>query len=85
MLRVEKRKGRIEDFDRHKIAVGVLKSGASNEVADSVAILVEFWAQETTEDGLIKSSDIRNKVIEILRLVDRESANIFESYQKPAV
>ncbi len=84
-MRVEKRDGRLEDFDRNKISGGVVKAGAPAEVAASVAVLVESWAQKAAENETIKSSDIRNKVIELLRLVDREAANAFETYKKTLV
>jgi len=81
-IKVEKKDGRLEDFDRNKISGGIVKSGASPEEAESVATQVETWAQSAAVDGVVQSSDIRTKVLGLLQSVNPEVAVAFEAYKK---
>jgi transcriptional regulator NrdR family protein len=81
-LKVQKKNGTAEDFDRNKILNGVLKSGAAQDQAETVTAQVEAWAQTAATNGVINSSDIRMKVLEVLRGVNPQAAASFESYQK---
>lgn len=82
-LKVEKRDGRMEDFDRDKIASGIVKSGATSEQVESITAQVEKWAQGVAVDGVVKTSYIRAKVLELLRTASPEAANNFAAYKKP--
>jgi len=81
-IKMEKKDGRLEDFDRNKISGGVAKSGASPAEAESIANQIETWAQSAAVDGVVKSSAIRTKVLELLRSVNPEAAATFEAYKK---
>ena len=81
-IKVEKKDGRLEDFDRNKISGGVVKSGLSSEEAENVATQVETWAQSAAMDGVVQASDIRIKVLELLQSVDPEAAVSFKTYKK---
>ena len=83
-LKVMKKDGRIENFERSKVKNGVIKSGATPEQAEKVASQVEAWAQGAAVDGTIKSGDIRPKVLEFLKTINAEVASRFEAYKKPA-
>lgn len=82
-LKVEKRDGTQEDFDRNKVTAGVVAAGGAPDVAENVASQVESWAQTTAVSGVVKSIDIRAKVLELLRVSNPEVASAFEAYQKP--
>ncbi len=81
-IKVEKKDGRLEDFDRNKISGGVVKSGVSFEEAESIATQVETWVQSAALDGVVQSSDIRTKVLELLQPIDPEAAVSFKTYKK---
>lgn len=81
-LKVRKRDGRIEPFNRGKMAGGIQKSGASAEEAEKVASEVERWAQTAAIDGVISSVELRTKVLELLRATNPTVATSFEGYQK---
>lgn len=83
MFKVQKKDGRVEDFDRNKILSGLLKSGATQEEAEDVASQVEAWLPTVAVDGTVKTSDIRMKVLELLRTVNPGVAASFENYEKP--
>jgi transcriptional regulator NrdR family protein len=81
-IKVEKKDGRLEDFDRNKVSQGVLKSGASPAEAENIAAQIEAWVKNAAVGGVIKSGDIRIKVLELLRSVNPKVATNFEAYKK---
>lgn len=81
-IKVQKNDGLLEDFDRKKVSSGILKSGASAAEAESIAVQVQNWAQSAAVDGMVKTSDIRTKVLELLRLANSRAADSFAAYKK---
>lgn len=81
-FKVQKKDGSTEDFDRSKIVNGLTKAGVALAEAESVAGQVEGWLQAIA-GGVIKSVDLRSKVLELLRVVNPSVASRFESYKKP--
>ena len=84
-VKVQKKDGSLEDFNRNKVLNGIIKSGALPEVSESVTTQVEQWAKMSASNGVVTSLDIRGKVLEFLRQQDADSATRYESYQKPPV
>ncbi len=83
MFKIQKKDGSLQDFDRNKVIGSVLKSGGTNADAESVTSKIEVWLPTAAVDGVVKSQDIRNKVLEVLRNVNQTAATAFESYSKP--
>lgn len=81
-VKVQKKDGRLEDFNRDKVSGGIVKSGASPEEAENIAVQIETWAQGAAVNGVVKSSDIRVKVLELLRPINSAAAATFEAYKK---
>lgn len=81
-LKVRKKDGRIEPFDRSKMASGIQKSGASPEEAEKIASQVEAWAQSAAVDGVISTSELRTKVLELLRATNPTVATSFEGFKR---
>jgi transcriptional regulator NrdR family protein len=81
-IKVEKRDGTMEDFDRNKVSGGLVGAGVNSEDAERIAEEVESWIQDAAVNGVIKASEIKNKVLELLRLVNPEIALRFENYHK---
>jgi len=84
MYQVQKKDGSLEDFDRTKIANGVLKSGGSQEDGEKVAVAIDAWLPVVAGKGAVRTLDLRAKVLEVLRTVNPTAAVNFESYKKPA-
>jgi len=82
MLKVQKKDGTLEDFDRNKILNGLLKSGSTPEEAESLTTQVESWVSGTAVNETINSTDIRTKVLELLKTVNPTAAGNFENYKK---
>lgn len=81
-IKVKKKDGRLEDFNRNKLSGGLVKSGASSEEAENIIAQIETWTQSTALDGVVKSSGIKTKVLALLRSVNPEAATTFEAYKK---
>ncbi|MBM4401830.1 MAG: hypothetical protein FJ044_01135 [Candidatus Cloacimonetes bacterium] len=80
-MKIEKRDGRVEDFDRSKIVAGVSAAG-EEEKAEEIAAQVEEWAKDAAVGDTIGWSAIREKVLELLRVSNPEAAARFEEYKK---
>lgn len=83
-IKVKKKDGRFEDFDRNKVLGGIIKSGASPEQGEMITSQVKTWMPGAAVNGLIRSSEIRAKVLELLRPVNPRAAATFETYKKPS-
>lgn len=83
-IKVQKKDGSLENFDRSKPSNAVVKSGASFDQAESVASQVEVWARSAAVNGVVKSADIRAKVLEVLQSTNPEAAAKFGAYKKQA-
>lgn len=84
-LQVQKKDGTLQPFDRSKISAGVMRSGASLEEAENVTGQVEAWAQGAAQNGVVGATELRTKVLEVLKTVNPVAGTAFESYQKPSV
>lgn len=82
MFKVQKKDGQLEDFSRSKLTDGVIKSGASPEEAEMVAAKVEEWLPTIALNQVVKTIDLRNKVLEVLRQLNPAVATSFEIYHK---
>ena len=81
-IKVKKKDGRLENFDRNKLNSGLVKSGASPEEAENIIAQIETWTQSAALDGVVKSSDIKTKILALLRSINPEAATTFEAYKK---
>ena len=81
-IKVEKRDGTLEDFDRNKVSGGLVGAGVTSEDAEKIADDVEVWIQNVALGGVVKAGEIKSKVIELLRPVNPEIATRFETYHK---
>lgn len=82
MFKVQKKDGTLEDFDRNHIITGIMKAGGTTEEAEKVAAALEEWAPSAAVSGVIQSSAIRVKGLEVLQTVNPVVAATFEAYKK---
>jgi transcriptional regulator NrdR family protein len=81
MISVRKRDGRVEAWSNDKLITSIGKSGVDIEMAEKVSGKIESWANEESS-GVISSSEIRDKVIEELKLVDEAASDNYQVYKK---
>jgi len=81
-LKVQKKDGSTEDFDRSKIKNGILSSGATEEQAESITAQIESWAPTAAMNGVIKALDIKLKLLDVLGGVNPAAKASFENFKK---
>lgn len=79
MLKVQKKDGRIEDFDKAKIIGALERVGVESGEAQKVAAQVEVWAQAAAAGGAISTLAIRGKV---LSLIPPKAVQAYEEFEK---
>lgn len=79
MVKVEKKDGRIVEFDGSKIASALSRVGLEQVEAEKVASQVEAWAGTAAVDGVVKTSAVREKVLE---LIPPEAVEEYKSFEK---
>lgn len=82
MYKVHKRNGKIEDFDKSKIIKSIVSAGGSNEDAIKVAEEIEAWIPTVALNGIVKSVDIRQKALDIFKIINTGAADIYERFKK---
>lgn len=83
MIKVEKNDGTQEPWSRDKLVQGMVKAGATLDQAESVANQVEEWATGAATNDVIRTGDIRAKVLELLDATNPDAKTAFEAYKKP--
>lgn len=81
-VQVQKKDGNLESFDRNKISQSLKKAGATEEQSENIASHIEEWVSISTVTGVIGSTELRNKVINMLKSVNPEAAESYESYRQ---
>lgn len=77
-----KKDGITEDWDSEKVRRSIVNSGGSVEEGDAITKLIEIWAHRFAENDVVKSIDIKAKVIELMKVVNSAFTTAYEEYQK---
>ena len=80
-MQVQKKDGSLQEFDSEKIVNGLLNSGLSDEEAEDLASEVEDFFIESAKET-ISWQEIKTKVLELLKEVNPDAAQMFENYKK---
>jgi transcriptional regulator NrdR family protein len=80
-VKVIKRNNRQERFDRQKIVKVSEATGLSKLESENLARAVFLWLNATRKQ-YVKSTEIRDKVLELMKKSHPLNANLFEQYQK---
>jgi transcriptional regulator NrdR family protein len=81
-IKVKKRDGNVEEWSYDKILNSIGKSMIPLKKAETVASSVEKWVKETGGKNVVSSTEIRDKIIEILKEVDPVAADNYQVYKK---
>jgi transcriptional regulator NrdR family protein len=81
MVKVIKRDGLEENFEKEKIIKVLIAAGLNAPDAASVAEKVSDWAN-TLDAKAIKSTDVADKVIEMLKDTNPYIADLFTWYEQ---
>jgi len=81
-VQVQKKDGRLEEFDRNKLKQSILAAGANESEAESVTAQIEAWAPTMAVNNAVHSQVIRAKAIELLKIANSAAAKTYEEYKK---
>ena len=81
-IQVRKRDGNLEPWSFDKLVAAIGKAGIAVQEAEQIAGSVQSWAQQAAQDGNIESTQIRDKVIEVLTKDYPVESRSFEIYKK---
>lgn len=81
-LKIIKRQGGSDEWSDDKIITSILRAGASAEEAQDVAKGVRDWAEKNSDEGHIKSIELRDQIIKQLKKINSLAANTFQVYKK---
>ena len=85
-LQVKKRDdGSMQPFDRDKGFSSLTAAGANSAEAECITVLMEHWVTRNAQNKVVKSSDLRGILIELLKILNPTVASAFELYKKPAL
>ena len=82
-IKVKKRDGKVEAWDYDKVLASIGKSMVPLKKAETVAMSVEKWLKKAAVKGVVTSTEVRDRVIEVLREVDSVAADNYQAYKKP--
>ncbi len=83
-LKVKKRDGKTEDYSEEKVKKSLMKAGASENNAKTVASKITKWAKEKAKKGAVATSEIKNRVVEQMKTVNSGVAEKFRTFAKPS-
>jgi len=81
-MQIQKKDGRLEEFDRNKLKQSISAAGANENEAESITAQVEAWAPSMAINNAVHSQVIRAKVIELLKTANPAAAKTYEEYRK---
>jgi len=81
-VKVQKKDGRIEDFDREKLRKSVFSAGATDSQSQLVTKEIEKWLYGVASGEIINTRTIRNRVIDFLEEKNPKIAKAYQAYQK---
>jgi len=81
-MKIQKKDGRLEEFDRNKLKQSILAAGANENEVESIITQVEAWAPSMAVNDAVHSQVIRAKVIELLKTANPTAAKTYEEYRK---
>lgn len=81
MIKVQKKDGNLEDYDRKKILLSLIRAGANADQAEKVLSFIETWIK-SLDTEYVESSEIRNRILKNLRTINPNAAHGYELYKK---
>ncbi|KUK84123.1 MAG: hypothetical protein XD98_0168 [Microgenomates bacterium 39_6] len=81
-VKVQKKDGRIEEFDKEKLKKSVFAAGATDSQSQLVTQEVEEWLYNVALEEIIDTQTIKSKVAESLAEKNPKAAKSYQEYKK---
>lgn len=82
MLKVKKRDGYYETWSSDKLITSMGRAGVPIEDAQKFADEIYKWALQASTDGIITSTSLREKVIDLIKKDYPTEAENYKTYKK---
>lgn len=83
IINIKKRDGVLEEWNYDKVLTSIEKAMIPLQKAEQVANSVEKWIKESSAKGQVTSTQVRDKIIELLAEVDPVASENYKVYKKP--
>jgi hypothetical protein len=80
-FRVKKKNDELQDWDDNKLLNSLIAAGVPQEEARAILVLLRAYAKRASMGGVIHSSDIKAKIIVMLKITHPAAAIAYESYK----
>lgn len=84
-IRVVKKSGRIEHFDKNKVRNSLLKAGATDKEANEVIKSITNWVRKSARFGVITSKEIEGKLIELMETRNQKATISFLKFARKKI
>lgn len=81
-FKVKKSDGSLQEWDDNKLFNSLVSAGIPQEDARAILILLKSYAKRANMGGVVHSTDLKAKIIVILKITHPAAAIAFESYKK---
>ena len=82
-LKVRKRDQSEEDWSYDKLLASIGKAGVEIKEAQIIASKIESWAGSSSENGIVDSEKLREKVFEVMKDTHPAEADSYQVFRKP--
>lgn len=83
-VKVQKKDGRIEEFDEEKLKKSVLAAGATDSQSQLVTQEMQEWLYNVALEEIVDTQTIRGKVAKSLAEKNPKAAKNYQGYRKQA-
>ncbi len=81
-VKIKKRDLNLEPFSYDKLLASITKSGVSVQDAERLAETIKSWIFDNSQDGVISSTAVRDKVYEVLASQFPVEADEYQAFKK---
>jgi transcriptional regulator NrdR family protein len=81
-VKVQKKDGRIEEFDKEKLKKSIFAAGATDSQSQLVTREVEEWLYNVALEEIIDTQTIKGKVASSLAEKNPKAAKSYQEYKK---
>jgi transcriptional regulator NrdR family protein len=81
-VKIQKKDGRIEEFDKEKLKRSIFSAGATKGQSQLVTQEVEEWLYNVALEEIIDTQEIRNKVVGSLTEKNPQAGKSYQEYKK---
>ncbi len=81
-LSVKKRSGNAEQFSLEKLFQSIIRAGGSGDLAENAGLSIAHKLNDDFKAGTVDSSEIRARVLAVLKKADAKTAQAYSAYAK---